>query len=59
MSLSAYAIGNKVWLVRTDEVAQKDVPETLPMGSFVIEPGPAVDLYLQLGMAIEKATAAA
>ena len=59
MSISAYPIGNKVWLVRTDEVAQDKVPETLPIGSVTLEPGAAIDLYLQLGMAIEKASAAA
>lgn len=58
MSLSAYPIRNKVWLVRTDEVAEKDVPATLPLGSVILEPGEAIDLYLQLGMAIEKASAA-
>ena len=48
MSISAYAIGGKVWLVRTETVAQKDVPTTLPIGSVVLTPDEVKALTDQL-----------
>ena len=48
MSLSAYAIGGKVWIVRTDELAQSEVPKTLPIGSVILTPQEAQRLSEQL-----------
>lgn len=54
--ISAYAISGKVWLVATREVAQADVPATLPIGSVVLTPAEAVALYKQLTEATIQVT---
>lgn len=46
--ISAYAIRGNVWIVRTDETAQETMPETLPMGSFVLDPDEAAHLGVQV-----------
>ena len=55
--ISPYAISGKVWLVRTDEVAQVEIPTTLPLGSIVLSPDEAQKLYFALGAEISKALA--
>ena len=55
--ISAYAIGGKVWLVRTEQVADDRVPGTLPMGSVVLTPDEAHRLIRQLYGAEAKAKA--
>jgi hypothetical protein len=56
MSLSAYAIGDKVWLVHTDSVAEPGVPNTLPIGSIILTPDEAVALKEQLVEAFTDAS---
>ncbi len=53
--ISAYPIGGKVWLVRTEKVADDRVPHTLPMGSIVLTPAEAHSLIRQLYEAEAKA----
>ena len=52
--ISAYAIGGKVWLVATPQVAQAVIPETLPIGSVILEYDEATRLLAQLGLAVGK-----
>jgi len=52
--VSAYAIGTKVWLVATDKTAQEEVPQTLPIGSFMLTEEEAKALTRQMGMARAK-----
>ena len=48
MSLSAYTIGERVWVVHTGTVAEESVPETLPIGSVVLTPHEAKTLGAQM-----------
>ena len=48
MSLSAYNIGRHVWIVATEEVAQREVPATLPIGSVVLNAEEASKLGAQV-----------
>lgn len=51
MSLSAFVIGRgypKVWVVSTEDVAQDDVPATLPIGSVVLTAQEALKLGQQM-----------
>lgn len=48
MSVSAFAIGGRVWLVGTREVAEDQIPETLPLGSIVLDPRDAIRLGAQI-----------
>lgn len=48
MSISAYVIGGKVWLVHTEKVAQETVPATLPISSVVLTPEEVKALTAQL-----------
>ena len=48
MSLSAYNIGRHVWIVRTEEVAEKAVPAALPIGSVVLDAEEASKLGAQV-----------
>lgn len=54
MSLSVYPIGGRVWIVRTDEPADPNVPGTLPVDSVVLEPVHACALLAQLSGAVMK-----
>jgi hypothetical protein len=49
--ISAYALGEKVWLVRTDKTAQVEFPQTIPIGSVVLTEQDAKAFTQQLGMA--------
>jgi hypothetical protein len=52
--ISAYLIGARVWLVATPTVAQEEVPETVPIGSLILDYDEAARLLAQLGMAVGK-----
>ena len=52
--ISAYTIGGKVWLVATPQVAQEIIPETLPIGSVILDYAEAARLLAQLGLAVGK-----
>lgn len=54
MSLSAYLIGDKVWIVNTDKTADPETPKTLPIGSVVLESGEALDFASQIIEAVTK-----
>ena len=56
MAISAYAIGNKVWLVSTETTAEDKVPATLPIGSIVLMPMEAWELAQQIDQAADEAS---
>jgi hypothetical protein len=55
VSVSAFAIGGKVWLVGTEEVASDTIPQTLPLGSIILTPDQAVKLGAQIHDAGQRA----
>ncbi len=53
--MSAYLISNKIYLVHTRNVAQPEMPRTLPIGSATFTPDEAVLLAHQILDAAKKA----
>ena len=49
--VSAYAIGERIWIVATEKTADENIPRTLPMGSLVLTEEEAKAFTRQLGMA--------
>lgn len=48
MSLSAYAIRDKIWLVATERVAEPDCGADPPLGSIMLTPDDAYKLSAQI-----------
>ncbi len=54
MSMSAYRIGKKVWLVHTEQAAHAELPQNLPIGSVVLTTDEAASLAYQILAAASK-----